>query len=839
MTPAAAAADRAGRPGGLPALAWAAVGMLALAAWAIAAFLVAHDRNATRLQAESDVRTLAHALAEQTGNFVGKIDQALRTAKFAFERDPAGATIAELSRRGAYPSEDLVQLSFTDAEGILRQSNLPLGPAPVSIRDREHFAVQMERDAGLFVSKPVFGRVSGRWSIQLTRRVDAPEGGPAGVLVASVDAFTFGRLFRAFESDNPAISAIFGYDGFLRSRSRLAPEMLGVDHGAHPLVEAARRQTSGTWTGPSPADGEPRIHGFRGLAESPLFVAVGLPENDVYADQRFRAALHYATAAAFTALIAGFAAVLGRQLRRLDRARARAEEASAAKSRFLAMMSHEIRTPMNGIVGVAGLLADMPLAPQQRKYVDVLRDTSGLLTQILNDVLDFSKLEAGKLEIEAIDFDFGELMRRTFELMRARAEAKGLRYRHETHAPAGAVLVGDPARLRQIALNFLSNAIKFTEAGEVVLRTAARPAPGGAMRIEIAVIDTGIGIPEALLPDLFREFSQLDRSTSRRFGGTGLGLSICRILADKLGGGIAVESSPHRGSTFAFSAALPVSTAARAAAAETQPAPLDRRLRILLAEDNASNRLIAASFLERMGHRVDAVGNGREAVEAAAALPYDLVLMDVQMPELDGLEAARRIRNLIGPARLTPIVALTANAFAQDERACREAGMDGFLAKPFEASALAAAVARHARTDGGALGAPASRADDPPPGDGAPDDGFDDGALDRIERQIGPAAAERIGDLFRQDTRARLDRLDAAPPGDGPGVAREAHALKGAALSIGALALGRIAGDVEREAAGLDEAAFAERRRALRTAFARAEARILARRGSRAAPGPG
>ncbi|MFM7345370.1 MAG: ATP-binding protein [Tagaea sp.] len=574
--------DANSRPGGLPWIGWAAVAALIAAAWILAYVLSDRDRIATERQAESDAATFAFALAEQTNNFVGRIDQTLRTAKFAFERDPSGTTIAELVGRRAIPAEDLVQFAFADDRGVVVQSSLPLAGPPVSIRDREHFAVQFERDVELFVSKPVFGRVSGRWSIQLTRRVEGADGRLLGVLVASVDAFTFGRLFRALGEDSPAVTAIFGHDGFLRSRSTLTPEMLGVDHGAHPMIVAARRQAAGTWIGPNPADGVRRVHGYRALSGFPMFVAVGIPEAEIFADQRFRAGVYYGTSAIFSLLIAIFAAVLGRQLRRLERARELAEAASEAKSRFLAMMSHEIRTPMNGIVGVAGLLADMHLAPQQRKYVDVLRDTSELLTQILNDVLDYSKLEAGKLDVESIEFDFGELVRRTFELMRARAEAKGLRYRLESRVPERTILTGDPARLRQIALNFLSNAVKFTQSGEIVLRASAAEGQSGSVAIEIAVVDTGMGIPKELQPGLFREFSQLDKSTSRRFGGTGLGLSICKFLAERLGGRIGVVSAPGEGSTFSFAIELPRGARAEGADAAPGASPSDRRLRIQL-----------------------------------------------------------------------------------------------------------------------------------------------------------------------------------------------------------------------------------------------------------------
>jgi PAS domain S-box-containing protein len=504
-----------------------------------------------------------------------------------------------------------------------------------------------------------------------------------------------------------------------------------------------------------------------------------------------------------------YACKLEQANRELEEANVAAQAANKAKGQFLANMSHELRTPLNGVIGMTELLRDTQLDDRQRGFVEACYSSGRALLTLISDVLDFSKIEAGKLELDEREFDLGTMVQETVAAMAIQARQKGLQLLSRIDPQAHRRVRADDVRLRQILVNLIGNAVKFTEAGEVAVKVelAAPQADKPAIRFEVS--DTGIGIPADRSDRLFQSFSQADSSTTRKYGGTGLGLAISKNLVELMGGQIGVVSQPGRGSTFWFMVPLqPISskwpdqnasTDATVVRAQTLAALLKGR-RVLLAEDNRVNRMYVQEVLRQGGVQCHAVENGIQAIQAAQSERFDLVLMDCQMPEMDGFEATRRIREMECGGQLAGhllVIALTANAIKGDREHCLEAGMDSYIGKPFEANALLEMIGclLAAKDKKPAEEPPAELGQTPPPADSPLP--IDRGAL--LARCMGNLEfAQSLLSDFERDLPERVQQIaQRIHQGDARATAESAHALKGAAGTVTAEPLRTLAAEIE------------------------------------------
>jgi signal transduction histidine kinase/HPt (histidine-containing phosphotransfer) domain-containing protein len=501
----------------------------------------------------------------------------------------------------------------------------------------------------------------------------------------------------------------------------------------------------------------------------------------------------------------------------LSLAKLQAEAATRVKSEFLANMSHEIRTPMNGVIGMTSLLLDTPLSAAQRDYVETIRTSSEALLTVINDILDFSKIESGKLELEQKPFELRAVLEGCVDLLSPAAAAKGLNLACHVDPRAPSVLMGDATRLRQIVTNLLSNAVKFTARGEVVVevkqevqsqgrgaqsdeREAKNPALHASrstlLELHFAVRDTGIGIPRDRMDRLFKSFSQVDASTTRQYGGTGLGLAISKHLSEMMGGRMWLESEAGKGSTFHFTI---VAQAAPQQTLEPEHQPPLRQdtpmaehypLRLLLAEDNLVNRKIALLLLQKMGYHPEVAENGVETLDALRRQCYDVVLMDVQMPRMDGFEATRRIRSEWPAAQQPRIIAMTANAMQGDREKCLEAGMDDYLSKPVQVNELMKVLSKCRPLE---KPDPALRWKPEPTNYKENAVIIDEKVLEQLRAILDedyPETLSEMIEIYLDEAPKLLEAIRAAvSQGDAESLMRAAHSLKSSSASLGAVEL--------------------------------------------------
>lgn len=686
-------------------------------------------------------------------------------------------------------------------------------PIPdVNVSDRDYFkALKADPNLETFISTPVQNRGSGTWNIYIARRLNDPNGEFMGLLLGAMSLQYFENFFGSTSLGVGSSVSLVREEGTLLA-SYPHSENIGKqfsNSGQRALAAGGNiRELSAN-------DQTMRIRSARMLPNYPVLVEVAQTEDNVLRSWRGMAELLGAMSLVSTVVVLIAVFIIARWWKKQEQLTQAAEAANAAKSAFLAMMSHEIRTPMNAVLGLTSTLLETKLDAEQRDSLLAIHDAGDNLLGILNDILDFSKLEAGRLSLEHIAFSPEALVQNTLSIIGPRASAKGLVIRSVNDSVLPLALKGDTGRIRQVLLNLLSNAVKFTATGEVVVSARCLAQDGKLATIEWAVSDTGIGIAPEQIGNLFANFVQADNSISRRFGGSGLGLAICKRLVEQMGGEIKVISKPGQGSTFRFSLTLPVAEHMALpehddqtvyAELKTRIAALGRPLRVLIVDDDATNRLVAAKMLKEFEVQNNMACDGVEAVTAACSFSYDVILMDVRMPEMDGLQATRTIRARAGRSQSVPIIAFTANAFAEDMAACRQAGMDDLVVKPVRKKVMVEAILRGlsshtpaADTDPAVVAPPLVPAEIPSTDSPSP---FDRKVFDNLVLEIGKETALETLSLFVQETEDRLKLLrKLSGDADRSKIEREAHSLKSAAGTFGLRAVAQLARALERDAA--------------------------------------
>ena len=805
-----------------------AVGAIALALIATIAgtsvFFLGNLRESTLQTAETSLSRYSLTLAENADRSFKSVDLVLSSIadyvarKGVVDNDTYRAAVSDrethfLLREKIAGLPQIDALTVIDARGKLLNFSR-FWPIPdVDVSDRDYFkALKADDGPQSFVSAPVQNRGNGTWNVYLARRLNDPQGHFMGLLLGAISVPYFENFFSSTSLGPDTTISLMREDGLLLAHFPPNNDIGIQSSGFGQRALAA----GGTIRELGRKDRQMRLRAAKMLPGYPALVVVSQAEDDALQGWREMATLMTTMSLISAIAVIVVAFMIARRWNWHEDLIRAAEAANAAKTTFLAMMSHEIRTPMNAVLGMATTLLDTHLNAEQRRYVVAIHNAGDSLLEILNDILDFSKLESGRLSLENIAFSADALVLNTLSIIGPRASAKNLAIRSVRDPTLPPALVGDAGRIRQVLLNLVSNAVKFTAAGEIVVSTRCSAIKDGKAVVEWTVSDTGIGIAPERIGSLFTNFVQADNSINRRFGGSGLGLAICKRLTEQMGGDIGVTSTPGNGSAFSFRLTLPVAAAIAVpeqhdetayAALQMRIAAFGRPLRALIVDDNPTNRLVAGRMLKDFDIQTDTACDGAEAVTAANRFNYDLILMDLRMPEMDGFQATRTIRARGGRLAAVAIVAFTANAFPEDIKACLEAGMNGFVVKPARKKALVDAILRvlpgPMATERLAEYAapPLAIAEAEPAAIVTAEPVLDRNAFEELAREIGPDGACEIRTVFLAETEAKLKLLRRlSVDADRATIGREAHSLKSAAGTFGYRQVASVARLIERRA---------------------------------------